>query len=249
MPIGDLVARWSRLRESEGERVTLIELYRLAADELGMPAEELSSKVRLELKSRAMPLMGPGFEVVPGGERPAEAIELSAYDPGWPGLFRSWRLRLQEAVGGVALRIDHVGSTAVPGLAGKPVVDIQLSVANLEDERSYRAHVEGVGLRLNSRDHLHRYFRPGSGSPRTVHLHVCQSGSAWERAHLLFRDFLRQEAEARKLYLAAKRSAAAAWSDDRWAYTEAKTGVILELLDLAERWATAVGWQPADQRG
>lgn len=132
----------------------------------------------------------------------------------------------------------------MPGLAAKPVVDIQLSVANLEDERSYRALVEGVGLRLNSRDDLHRYFRPGSRSPRTVHLHVCQSGSAWERAHLLLRDFLRHEAEARKRYLAAKRAAAAAWRDDRWAYTEAKTGVILELLDGAERWATKEGWQP-----
>jgi GrpB-like predicted nucleotidyltransferase (UPF0157 family) len=75
-----------------------------------------------------------------------------------------------------------------------------------------------------------------------VHVHVCQTGSGWEREHLLFRDYLRSHAGARDAYARVKWEAAQVWSDDRIAYTEAKTGVILDLLGAAETWATTNSW-------
>jgi GrpB-like predicted nucleotidyltransferase (UPF0157 family) len=126
-----------------------------------------------------------------------------------------------------------VGSTSVPGLAAKPIVDIQVSVADLSDEQRYVPQLEALGVQLRSRDDLHRFFRPFAGRPRDVHVHVCAAGSEWERDHILFRDHLRKSPEARDRYVAAKRDAARMWSDDGWAYTDAKDGVIRELMAQA----------------
>jgi GrpB-like predicted nucleotidyltransferase (UPF0157 family) len=95
---------------------------------------------------------------------------------------------------------------------------------------------------------LHRFFRPFAGQPRDVHVHVCQAGSDWEREHLLFRDYLRNHADARDAYARVKDEAAQVWSDDRIACTEAKTGVILELLVAAESWARAASWTVTQPR-
>jgi GrpB-like predicted nucleotidyltransferase (UPF0157 family) len=81
-----------------------------------------------------------------------------------------------------------------------------------------------------------------------VHVHVCQAGSDWEREHLLFRDYLRSYASARDAYARVKREAAQVWSDGRIAYTEAKTGVILDLLDAAETWARTNSWAVTSSR-
>ena len=77
-------------------------------------------------------------------------------------------------------------------------------------------------------------------------MHVCQAGSDWEREHLLFRDYLRSHSGARDTYAKVKEQAAQVWSDDRIAYTEAKTGLILDLLDAAETWARANSWTMAE---
>jgi GrpB-like predicted nucleotidyltransferase (UPF0157 family) len=81
-----------------------------------------------------------------------------------------------------------------------------------------------------------------------VHVHVCQAGSDWEREHLLFRDYLRSHADAGNAYARVKQEAARLWLDDRIAYTEAKTGVILDLLDSAETWARANSWTVTQPR-
>ena len=141
-----------------------------------------------------------------------------------------------------ALRIEHVGSTSVPGLPAKPVIDIQVSVASLHDEDSYVPPCQAAGLQLRSRDDGHRFFRPPAGRPRDVHVHVCAAGSSWERGHLLFRDFLRADRAGQDAYAAMKLQTASRWRDDRMGYTEAKNDLILDLLDQAERWAAARGW-------
>jgi GrpB-like predicted nucleotidyltransferase (UPF0157 family) len=151
-------------------------------------------------------------------------------------------VRLKERLGAAALRIEHVGSTAVPGLPAKPIVDIQVSVADLTDESCYVAQIEAVGLRLRSRDVYHRYFRPPDEQVRDVHIHVCAAGSQWEREHLLFRDYLRSDVQARRSYADVKADAAHVWADDRIAYTDAKNEVILDLLEAAQEWAASVGW-------
>ncbi len=108
--------------------------------------------------------------------------------------------------------------------------------------------IEGLGIQLRSRDQLHRFFRPFTGLPRDVQVHVCATGSAWERRHLLFRDYLSSNRDARDTYLSAKLEAARQWRDDRVAYADAKTEVINRLMDRAEIWAFETGWRPARSR-
>jgi GrpB-like predicted nucleotidyltransferase (UPF0157 family) len=239
----DPFAVWCEMREREGARVTLIQLYALVAKPRGLEPHELPLAERRELAARATPLMWPGFEYNERSKpRERQPVEVVAYDQGWPERFEAWRGRLVGLLGPVALRIEHVGSTSVPGLAAKPVVDIQVSVANLGDEDRYVPPCEAAGLQFRLRDDEHRYFQPPPGKPRHVHVHVCQQGAEWERVHLLFRDYLRCSAGAREAYAAAKREATRLWGNDRPAYTEAKTDVILGILDQAGAWAAATGW-------
>jgi GrpB-like predicted nucleotidyltransferase (UPF0157 family) len=233
---------WCRLRQTGGRRVTLVDLYRLAGRERGLEPHELPLEERNELASRAMPLILPGFELAEGSGR-GDPLELAAPDPDWPSTFAAWKERLAGALGPVAERIDHVGSTAVPGLAAKPTIDIQISVQGLEDEDRYAGPLERSGLQLRSRDSLHVYFRPPATRPRDVHVHVCESGGRWEREHLLFRDYLRAHPQAAARYAAVKEELLVVWSDDRWGYTEAKSDCILGILDEAETWAQAAAWK------
>jgi GrpB-like predicted nucleotidyltransferase (UPF0157 family) len=237
-------AAWCRLRESQGPRVSLLRLYEMVAEARGLSVGDLPLAERRILAERAIAMVFPGWHTLPGTGRPTEPIEIVPYDPGWATLFEAWRERLAGRLGPVADRIDHVGSTSVPGLAAKPIVDIQVSVADLEREDDYVPACEATGLQLHSRDREHRYFRPPAGWPREVHLHVCTSGGDWERLHLLFRDFLRVSPQSCEAYAAMKRQAARDWRDDRLGYTEAKNDLILDLLAEAERWAAAEGWAP-----
>lgn len=234
----DAFGAWLRIRAREGPRASLIRLYALAAEPRGLRAHELPLAERRALAARAMPLLWPGFEAVAlGGQR--DPIEVVEYDPAWPARFEHWRALLADRLGPAALRIEHVGSTSVPGLAAKPIVDIQVSVADLSDEARYVPACESAGLQLRFRDDEHRYFRPPPRRPRLVHVHVCAAGSRWERVHLLLRYYLREDAAARSEYAAMKREMAVRWSDDRLGYTEAKTDVILDILGRAEAWAAA----------
>jgi GrpB-like predicted nucleotidyltransferase (UPF0157 family) len=226
---------WRRLREVEGPRATIIDLYALVAGPRGIAAHELPLPERISLSRAVMPDVWPGFEITAGSERTGDVIRIVDYDPQWPARFDVWRNRLQTLVGSAALRIEHVGSTSVPDLPAKPIIDIQVSVLDLGDETRYVPQIEQAGLQLRSRDDLHRYFRPFPGEPRDVHVHVCVLESTWEREHLLFRDYLRANAGARDEYAAAKREAATVWADDGWAFTDAKSSVILRLLDEAAR--------------
>jgi GrpB-like predicted nucleotidyltransferase (UPF0157 family) len=231
---------WRRLRAHYGAAVSVIDLYALAGYQRGLEAHELPRAERVQLATQALPLMGEGFEITAGSDRTeAEPIVIAPHDEAWPHRYVGWQSRLEGAVGTAAQRIDHVGSTAVPGLAAKPTIDIQVSVARLEDESRYVAPIEALGVQLRSRDVEHRFFRPFSGLPRDVHIHVCASGSEWERRHLLFRDYLRASAHAREAYARSKFLAAERWSDDRIAYTDAKDGTIRELMAEAEAWASS----------
>jgi len=228
------LAAWKKLRQSEGNRATILDLYRIVAVRRGVQPQELPPSERLALAHAALPSIWPGFEVTEGSNRD-DPMELAEYDSAWQDTFRRWRLLIARALGSVVRRIDHIGSTSVPGLLAKPTVDIQVSVSDVSDEDAYVPALATIGLQLRSRDDLHRYFRPFAGQPREVHVHVCAAGSAWEREHLLFRDYLRAHPEARDAYADAKREALEVWSDDRLAYTEAKAEVILAILDAAQR--------------
>jgi GrpB-like predicted nucleotidyltransferase (UPF0157 family) len=233
-PDPDPVSTWVRLREVEGPRATVIDLYRLVSEPRGLEPHELPLEERKRLSRAIAPTFWPGFQVTGGSER-FDPIEVVAYDAEWPARFALWRDLIASALEGVAVRIDHIGSTSVPGLAAKPIVDIQVSVPDMSDEESYVPALERLGVQLRSRDDFHRYFRPFAGRPRDVHVHVCPAGSVWERRHLLFRDYLRANPAACRVYEEAKREAARVWMDDGWAYTDAKTEVILDIMEEAER--------------
>lgn len=176
------------------------------------------------------------------GDPIRDPVIISAPDPRWSKLFEEWRSRLVEALGDVALRIDHVGSTAVPGLPAKPVVDVQVSVADISEEDSYRPSIESLGLTLRAREPDHRFFRAPAGSSRIVHVHVCGAGSRWERQHLLFVSYLRKHPERAEEYARLKRDLADHFASDRAGYTENKSHFIGDTLRMAEGWAAQTGW-------
>lgn len=225
-------------------KATVIDLYGLVARARGLEAHELPLELRTELARRALPAIDPSFEYLAGSERPPDPIELVPYDPLWPARYESWRQRLAAALGPTARRIDHFGSTSIPGLPAKPVIDIMIGVDDMRREELYVPQIEALGVQLRNRDSDHRFFRPFAGQPRDVHVHVCNLGSDWGCKDLLFAAFLREDAGARADYLRGKELAAARWSDDRIAYTEAKTAVIDAIKPRAEEWARATGWNP-----
>ncbi len=239
---GDPAAAWRRLHDRYGVRATLLDRYALEAAARGVAVHELPAEVKERLTLEVLGAHAPGFEVVGGSERHRrDPIEVVAYDPAWPARYEAWRDQLAGELGATALRVDHVGSTAVPGLAAKPIIDVQVSVRDVEDEATYVPAIERAGVAFRSREVGHRYFRPSGDRPRDVQVHVCRAGSDWERLHLLFRDFLRAQAPTRYAYGRLKLELAERYRDDRIAYNEAKTAFILDALEEARAWADADG--------
>lgn len=186
----------------------------------------------------------------------ADSIVIAAYDPGWPAMFESEAARLREALGTLALRIDHVGSTSVPRLAAKPVIDMQISVERLigpAGERAvseagpepaygpWRTVLESLGYR-----HFHDpdfedypFFCRPPDWPHQYHIHVCEAGTHHERRHLAFRDALRADPALAAEYAELKRRLArehsAATAASRIAYSNAKSGFINAVVEATLR--------------
>jgi GrpB-like predicted nucleotidyltransferase (UPF0157 family) len=178
------------------------------------------------------------------GTRPP-AIEIVPYDPAWPERFAELGRELRASLGDVALRIDHIGSTSVPGLAAKPIIDIQISVAAFEPLDAFKQPLErlGYGYRGGNPERTKRYFREPPGRRRT-HVHVRRAGSFSEQWALLFRDYLRAHREVAAEYAAVKRRLAVRFRDDRHAYTDAKVPFLWEVIRKADQWAQVRGWLP-----
>jgi GrpB-like predicted nucleotidyltransferase (UPF0157 family) len=175
-----------------------------------------------------------------------DPIVVVPYEPEWPALFAALGATLRGALGDVALRIDHIGSTSVPGLAAKPVIDVQISVASLEPLDAYRLPLAGLGFVFHpsNPDLSKRYFREPPGSRRT-HIHVRRAGSWAEQMALLFRDYMRAHPGDAERYAALKKQLAERYRHDREGYTEAKGPFIWEILAQADRWGQETGWEPA----
>ena len=167
-------------------------------------------------------------DLIGGVER--RDIELVAHDPAWAVRFETERRRIGDALG-AGVRVEHVGSTAVPGLVAKPIVDVQVSVADVSDEASYVPALVAAGFELRVRERGHRMLRTPE---RDVHLHVCDAGGEWEHRHLAFRDRLRSSPADRDRYAAVKRSLAAQGWPSMNAYAAAKSEVIAEIMERPE---------------
>ena len=239
--VDELFEQWRSLRERHGDAVDLHDLYDLVAGARGIVPDDLALEERQALAARALKVIWPGFEQV-AAVRAGGRIEVVPYDERWPQQFAELRDRLVDSLGATAQRIDHIGSTSVPGLDAKPIIDVQISVADVADEGSYVAGCVAPGFELYSRDDVHRFFAVPAPRPRDAQLHVCEGGGAFERDHLVFRDYLRTHDEERDAYAAMKRDAAQRWADDRLGYTYAKSELILELLASAVTWSQQTGW-------
>jgi GrpB-like predicted nucleotidyltransferase (UPF0157 family) len=165
------------------------------------------------------------------GGREERVIEIVDYRPAWPERFEVERARLAAALRSTARAIEHVGSTAVPGLAAKPIVDIMVALDDPEDEALYLPELEQLGYELRVREPGHRMFRTPE---RDVHVHIWAAGSDDERRHLVFRDRLRSNAEDRAEYEHTKRDFAGRYRDANY-YAKAKSPLIEQIVERANR--------------
>jgi GrpB-like predicted nucleotidyltransferase (UPF0157 family) len=160
-------------------------------------------------------------------------VVLAEYDPRWPVLFEREADRIRAVLGGTAVLIEHAGSTSVPGLAAKPIIDIVLAVPDSADEPAYVPAMEAAGYVLRVREpgwFEHRLFK---GPDTNVNLHVFTAGAAEIDRMLLFRDWLRGHDADRKAYLAAKRELAQRTWRHVQNYADAKTGIVEQIMARA----------------
>jgi GrpB-like predicted nucleotidyltransferase (UPF0157 family) len=164
------------------------------------------------------------------GGREKRAIVIADYDPAWVDRFESERARILGAIGPAVRRIEHVGSTSVPGLAAKPIVDILVAVDDPDDEAAFVPALEAAGYVLRVREPAHRMLR----TPELdVHVHVWRDGCENMSRDLAFRDRLRASAADRAAYERLKRSLARREWDDMNDYAAAKGGLIAEITRRA----------------
>ena len=162
------------------------------------------------------------------GERPArwDHIVIEDYDPDWADRFAAAASLLSEALGGLVIAIEHVGSTSVPGLPAKPIIDIDLSIEDTADESRYVPALETRGYRLVLREPWWYGHRMLVSPAEDVHLHLWPKDAPEPIRHRLFRDWLRSHREDRDLYAAAKRRLARDTVDHPADYSLAKNDVI-----------------------
>jgi GrpB-like predicted nucleotidyltransferase (UPF0157 family) len=162
-------------------------------------------------------------------------VYLAPYDPTWPSLFARLEKQIREALRDDVLLLEHVGSTSVPGLSAKPIIDMVLAVADSSDEPSYVQALEEKGFALRIREpdwYEHRMFK----SPDIQgNLHVFSDGCEEIHRMLLFRDWLRDHADDRAFYEGTKRQLAARTWKYRQNYADAKSQVVQEILARAHR--------------
>jgi GrpB-like predicted nucleotidyltransferase (UPF0157 family) len=166
-------------------------------------------------------------------------LQIAPYDPAWAAAFDAERDRLAQALGSLARRIDHNGSTSVPGLAAKPVIDIQISVDALQPLDAYGRPLSALGYTHvpDPDDAVCPFFHRPRTWPHTHHVHVVSHGGGEERRTLAFRDYLRDHADVMRDYAALKQRLApqyaAAAKVAREAYADAKSEFIERVIQLA----------------
>ena len=168
-----------------------------------------------------------------------ETLKIVPYDPQWPAAFAAERDRIANVLNTLALRIEHHGSTSVPGLAAKPIIDIQVSVRGLQPIERYGAGLEALGYQHvpHPDDAFCPFFHRPAAWPHTHHVHVVEFGGAAERETLAFRDFLRAHPETAQEYENLKRALAPQYSAADFAscqaYADAKTEFVTRITERA----------------
>jgi GrpB-like predicted nucleotidyltransferase (UPF0157 family) len=181
------------------------------------------------------------------GLRPTR-VELVEYDPAWVDRYAARAAELRAALGPRARLVEHVGSTSVPGLVAKPVIDIVVAIDDPDDEPAYLPDLEAIGYDVRVRESGHRCLRAGEPD-EAVNLHLRRPDDPEIRRHLVFRDRLRADEADRELYAATKRGLTdREWPDVNY-YAEAKSPVIKEILRRAGWPGRPLGGGGARHRG
>ena len=175
----------------------------------------------------------------------SEPVLVVPYNPSWKAEFLEIGTRIRRSLGNKAIRIDHIGSTSIPGLDAKPIIDIQVSIDSLGSVDSFNHLLKEIGLhhRADNPDLTKRYFREITGQKR-VHLHVRESGSWSEQTALLFRDYLRCHPLDCLRYAEEKYKLMEIYKYERENYVNEKEPIIWDILRKASKWSQQVGWKP-----
>jgi GrpB-like predicted nucleotidyltransferase (UPF0157 family) len=160
-------------------------------------------------------------------------IALSEYDPAWPASYAREAERIRTTLASVPIRVEHVGSTSVPGLAAKPIIDIVLIVPDSADEAAYVPALEAAGYKLHNREPDWFEHRMLKGPDTDINLHVFSAGASEIDRMVLFRDWLRGHGPDRDAYLAVKRELAQrSWRHVQH-YADAKAAIVQQILARA----------------
>ena len=157
-----------------------------------------------------------------------DEVEIAEYDSAWPGAYERERTAILGALGELVFAIEHVGSTSVPGLGAKPIIDIMIGLRELTDHARCVAPLQSLGYEHKGEVGIpdRHYFRKPVLGPRTHQIHMVEHGSDFWVRHLLFRDYLRANPDKAAAYDRLKRELAERFGTDREGYTEAKTEFI-----------------------
>jgi len=177
-------------------------------------------------------------------------------NPNWPQEFEALAQPLRKALGSLALAIDHIGSTAVPDLAAKDIIDIQITVKDLNDTNIVDAltkagynhrgdviHDNFVSFSHKSPELRKHYFREAKGT-RVHHIHIREQGRLNQRYALLFRDFLLKDTVTRQVYGKIKTELARRFTTDKSSYYAIKDPLMDSIYQAAELWAHQTNWKP-----
>ncbi|MBI2205997.1 MAG: GrpB family protein [Candidatus Rokubacteria bacterium] len=184
-------------------------------------------------------------------------MDVIAYQPRWADEFSKIARHVRDLVGDAALRIDHIGSTAVPGLGAKDVIDVQITLSDLDQAGALTNPLRNAGFRHGTTfeydafrgtpaqdAQLRKLFMREPRGERRVHLHIREVGRFNQRYALLCRDFLRASPGACAEYEQLKRRAAERFPYDIDGYLSLKEPILHAIYEAASRWAEQIGWRP-----
>ncbi|MEZ4525615.1 MAG: GrpB family protein [Desulfobacterales bacterium] len=160
-------------------------------------------------------------------------VRLIPYHAEWKRIFEHEKSCLQAAIGMYVLDIQHVGSTSVPQMVAKPIIDIAIAVRNFEEARACIRPIEDLGYEYRGENGIPRRHFFAKGNPRTHHIHMNEiDGQDWKE-QILFRDYLTRNRQAAQKYAAIKKELARRYPTDRLSYTDGKGAFIKSVLQLA----------------
>ena len=167
---------------------------------------------------------------------PRGSVVLTTHQCSWKQLYLQEAQHIQMALGDAALQVEHIGSTAIPGILAKPIIDLMVGIASLSTADTLLTHLERIGYEHRTQDTVSGRLMLAKGPPhqRTYYLSLAEVESRFWREKLLFRDYLRRHPETAKAYEHLKQELAQQYHDDRSSYTAGKSTFVAQILQSAQ---------------